>query len=280
MQATSLQNRAPAFLFFGAVHPKKSTDESFVPNSTWRSIADNFIIEFVASLLVHIALALTWNVDDELRFAPAAAIGLVMLCLKDEDLFFPDASPTVTFLLYALGGYNWPHLLARLMGQLCALGASVWFCTAAVLPPLAFRVVQPLPVVFFIEGLGSAVEHIAVMYLVLPMLPLAQRPTAIAEGLRFLFYRTRSKRDSNTPPSTPMIVHAALIITALHYVLQRGLCAEVNPFATIMLAMAMRQQDNHHDVWAHAGIAVWGQLVGVGFAAAYLAAFAPRLPRS
>lgn len=121
-----------------------------------RSILDNFIIEFVASLFVHVSLALFWNADDELRFAPAATLGLVMLCLKDEDLFFPDASPTVTFLLYALGGYKWPHLLARLMGQLCALGASIWFCTAAVLPPLAFRVEQPMGVVFFSEALASA----------------------------------------------------------------------------------------------------------------------------
>ena len=275
-----MQHRAQSLLFFGAAQPKKNTDENNVFNNPWRSIADNFIIEFLASLLVQVALGLFWNADDELRFAPSAAIGLVMLCLKDEDLFFPDASPTVTFLLYALGGYNWPHLIARLMGQLCALGAAVWFCSVAVMPPLAFRVVQPLPVVFFIEALSSAVEHLAVIYLVLPMLPLAPRPTPAAEGLRFLFYRARSKRDSTTPPPTLLVVHAAALVTLLHYVLQRGLCAEVNPFATIMLAAAMQQQHHDESHWTHAGIAVWGQLVGVGFAAAYLVAFAPRLPRS
>ena len=263
--------------------------------AVWRSIADNFLIEFIASLFVHVSLALCWNAGDELRFAPAATLGLVMLCLKDEDLFFPDASPTVTFLLYALGGYNAPHLLARLMGQLCALGASIWFCSVAVLPPLAFRIEHPLTVVFGIEALSSLVEHLAIIYFVLPMLPPPQHSNNNAADTNdevdenrhqqwLFFYRTRSKRDSTTPPPHAMMVRAALIVTALHYVLQRGLCAEVNPFATVMLAMAMQQQvpaEGGHgkDAWQHAGIAVWGQLVGVCIAAAYLVAFAPRLPR-
>lgn len=126
------------------------------------------------------------------------------------------------------------------------------------------------------------------VYMVLPMLPIAQR--SACDGLRFLFYRSRSKRDSTVPPPMASVVNAALVITILHYILQRGLCAEVNPFATIMLAMAMRLQQEEkgivgagHEkkgsVWAHAGIAVWGQVVGVGITAAYLIAFAPRLPR-
>ena len=215
-----------------AIHDAAGAENNNNNNNTggsdaWRSLADNFIIEFVASLFVHISLALFWNANDELRFAPAATLGLVLLCLKDEDLFFPDASPTVTFLLYALGGYNWPHLCARLMGQLSALGLSIWFCSVAVLPPLAFRVYQPMEVVFFTEALASTFEHLTVIYMVLPLLPLAARPTAAAEGLHILFYRARSKRDSTESPPMANVVNAALVIAVLHYVLQRGLCAEV-----------------------------------------------------
>jgi hypothetical protein len=99
--------------------------------------------------------------------------------------------------------------------------------------------------------------------------------------MRAFFYRARSKRKSRNPPTMAAVVHAALVVTVLHYVLQRGLCVEVNPFATVMLGMAMQRQlgeEGRHDAWGHAGIAVWGQLVGVGFAAAYLISFAPRVP--
>ncbi len=253
------------------------------------SLADNFIIEFVASLFVYVSLALFWNAGDELRLAPAATLGLVMLCLKDEDLFFPDASPTVTFLLFVLGGYNWTHFLARVLGQVCALGISVWFCSMAVLPVLDFRVKQPLNVVFGLEMLGSALEHLAVVYLVLPMLPIPDASSAKKKRASyFFFHRLRTsfgkrKCDSVIPPPPQAVLHAALIVTLLHYLLQRGFCVEVNPFSTVLLAsvMIIQSNNNHeHAGWDHAGVAIWGQLLGVLFVAAYATAFAPRLPRN
>lgn len=268
-----------------------------------RSLVDNFIIEFVASLFVYISLGLFWNAGDELRFAPAATLGLVMLCLKDEDLFFPDASPTVTFLLYVLGGYHWSHLVARVLGQGCALGISIWFCSTAVLPVLDFRVKQPLNAVFGLEVLGSALEHLTVVYFVLPMLPTFHdnnnNTTSFSthnnkntikkkKAMISFFHQARfgkRKCDSIVPPPAHLVLHAALIITVLHYLLQRGFCVEVNPFSSIFLASVMMMQqrtDYEHgnsDGWDHAGAAIWGQLLGVLFVAAYSIAFAPRLPR-
>ena len=50
----------------------------------------------------------------------------VMVCLKDGDCFFPDATPSVTVLLWLMGGYDsWVQPLARMSGQLLALGVNV-----------------------------------------------------------------------------------------------------------------------------------------------------------
>lgn len=238
-----------------------------------RSLADNFIIEFIASLFVFVSLALFWNVSDELRVVPAATLGLVMLCLKDEDLFFPDASPTVSMLLYALGGYHWSHLIARVGGQTCALGLAVWFCMEAALPPLAFRVDQPYAMVFYLEALGSTLEHLTVIYFVLPLLPIAQQSQRVR-----LFFQVRPKCSAPSGPSPREVAYAAGIISVLHYVLQRGFCAEVNPYASIVIAAAMQRQGKN--TWKHVGVAVLGQMAGVVFTAFYTLAFAPRVPRS
>jgi hypothetical protein len=61
-----------------------------------------------------------------LQFVPALALGLVLLCIKDKDYFFPDTSPTVTFVLWILGGYTWMHVAARVTGQLLGAVVALW----------------------------------------------------------------------------------------------------------------------------------------------------------
>ena len=72
----------------------------------WRTLLDNFMVEFMASLFVCLATILCWtpSTTDTLQFVPSLVLGLVLICIKDEDYFFPDTSPTVTFVLWVLGG--------------------------------------------------------------------------------------------------------------------------------------------------------------------------------
>jgi glycerol uptake facilitator-like aquaporin len=53
----------------------------------WRSMVDNCTIEFIASLFLILATVFCWSWKDDnplLQFVPPLAMGLVLLCLKDE----------------------------------------------------------------------------------------------------------------------------------------------------------------------------------------------------
>ena len=223
---------------------------------TARSIVDNFLIEFVATLLILITVVLFGAADDDMRFAPSLAIGLGILCFKDEDLFFPDASATVSVILYHLGAYNAAELLARLFGQLCAL--AVAFAVFVDQHHHHHAPVAPLGMVFFYELMGTVMEHLTIIYFVVPMLTAANNAALMR------------KREVTGPPNG-VVAHTAFVVTSLHFLLQRGLRAEMNPMATILLAMLQILPLDY------ALIALAAQCIGVFFAAGYLFAFAPRV---
>ena len=54
-------------------------------SSYWRTIMDNFMVEFMASLFLLLITVFCWNpANTLLQFAPPLAMGLILLCLKDE----------------------------------------------------------------------------------------------------------------------------------------------------------------------------------------------------
>jgi glycerol uptake facilitator-like aquaporin len=227
-----------------------------------RSIVDNFIIEFIATLMVYITVVLFGASDDDMRFAPSIANGLIILCLKDEDLFFPDGSATVSVILYFLGAYNTPELLSRLFGQICALAVAFAFFIGAPSPPIHDI---PLKSVFFYEAMGTIMEHLTIIYFVVPMLcNAATSHGSSAPGV------ARRKHELVGPPNG-VVAHTAVVVAVLHYVLQRGLKAEMNPMATLLLTMLSMLPLNH------AFMALAGQCTGVIVAGMYLYAFAPRV---
>ena len=60
------------------------------------------------------------------QLVPACAMYAVMVALKDGDCFFPDATPSVTILLWLMGGYDsWVQPFARMSGHLLSLGIIV-----------------------------------------------------------------------------------------------------------------------------------------------------------
>ena len=141
----------------------------------WRSMIDNCIIEFMSSLFVNLATIMCWDWSGDnqsLQYIPALVLGLVLMCLKDEDYFFPDATHTVTLVVWALGGYHtWIQPTARLCGQTIGFAVSIWICSFATLPHIKIHVQHPLSIVFVLEMIGTALEHMAVVYVILPLLP-------------------------------------------------------------------------------------------------------------
>jgi glycerol uptake facilitator-like aquaporin len=268
----------------------------------WRSIIDNCIIEFMAVLFVNLTTVMCWDFSGDnqtLQFIPALVLGLVLLCLKDEDYFFPDASHTVTLVVWALGGYRtWSQPCARLFGQTVGLAVSMWICSVATLPHIVIHVQHPLSIVFVLEIIGTALEHMAVVYVILPLLP-----SESAHGSNFKFPKVKPKSHKDTEaPSNHSVMHAAITFTGVHFCLWRSFNVEMNPSVTILLAFIRQIQEQaslstsssssaagtslehnnsptpHHgpSPWSHATMAIWGQLVGVLVCVVYTVLYVPR----
>ena len=263
-----------------------SSTQALESSPRWRSMLDNCMVEFVASLFVILALMFSWgwkaNDDPFMQFIPALSIGLTLLCLKDEDYFFPDGSWTVTIVLWALGGYgSWTHVLARLVGQTLAFVAALAICTSATLPVMLLHADHPLPIVFVLEMFATMLEHMAVVYVVMPLLPADN-----THGANFLFPKVKPKSDQSTKaPSNVVVMHAAVTFSALHWSMWRAFGTEMNPAITIVMAYVRDHQLHDptltaphmvQNPWDHATMAVWGQLVGLLLSLAYTAAYIPR----
>ena len=239
----------------------------------WRTLLDNVMVELMASLFVNLATILCWtsSTTDALQFAPSVVLGLVFLCIKDEDYFFPDGSPTVSFVLWVLGGYTWIHLAARIVGQLVGFALALWICLFAVIPRLDVRVEQGLGCAFALELIGTALEHMAIVYVVLPLLPPASSPFSVRK------VKPKSHHEAQAPPNA-MVMHASLVFAGLHWCLSKGLCIEMSPMITLLLAILRTTTHDtaFENAWPQAIVAIWAQAVGVGLCVAYVALFAPR----
>ena len=246
---------------------------------------DNCMVEFLATLFLILATIFCWNwkaADDAfVQFIPGLTMGLVLLCLKDEDYFFPDASWTVTIVLWALGGYgSWTHVMARLVGQSLALGMAFWICSSATMPPILMHIEHPLWIVFALETFATMLEHMAVVYVIMPLLPPVN-----SHGANFLFPKVKPKSDHSTKaPSNPVVMHAAITFASLHWCLWRAFGTEMNPAITLIIAFLRQRQSSsseHHNSegvnpWSHATMAIWGQVVGLLLCIIYTAVYIPR----
>jgi glycerol uptake facilitator-like aquaporin len=241
----------------------------FAQAPRWRSLVDNFLVECIATLLLHTALLFCW----EEQPIPSVVLGLMLLCIKDEDYFFPDGSPSVTIVIWVLGGYSWTHALMRILGQIVgtSLAVAVRLSDTPPMPALEYRVQHAPGVVFGLELIGTLVEHMAVVYVLLPLLPPSQHPTPTSRSLARIFPKVKPKSHSETQaPSNQAVVHAAAILSLLHWSLTWGLCVELTPLGTLARAIV----SNH--VWEEAVLAWWGQVVGITFCIAYVALYTPR----
>lgn len=245
----------------------------------WRTLIDNCVIELIASLFINLATILCWpradGGDGALQFVPALALGLALLCLKDEDYFFPDGSPTVTFVLWVLGGYAWPHTVARMLGQAGGFALALWICLGIrdMGPQLVHRVEHAAPIVFALEVIGTMIEHLAIIYVLLPLLPPASLGPANAAAW-WVFptqrkVKPKSHQDAQAP-SNPAVLHAAVTFATLHWCLWRGFGVDMNPAVTLLIGIL------RGGIWDTVAVALWGQLVGLALAVVYAAFYVPR----
>ena len=247
----------------------------------WRTLLDNCLVELVAALFLHLVTVLCWPAaagDTYLQFAPAIVFGLNLLCIKDEDYFFPDCAPTVTTVIWILGGYHWQHVAARVFGQMVGVGIAMWIALAAAgVSPLEHRVEHPHTVVFALELVGTLIEHLAVVDVLLPLLP----PLGVVAASAAAQKKVKPKSHPDTqPPSNSAVMHAAITFSTLHWCLWRGLSIDMSPTMTLLVAILRSQQPQNQGhvggIWGTAVVALWGQFVGVCVCVLYAALYVPR----
>ena len=259
----------------------------------WRSMIDNLCIEVFSSTVINLTSIFGYDYSGDnfaLQFTPALIVGLLMMGLKDEDYYFPDASPLVTLLMWAIGGYSsWMQAASRLAGHTLGFFISLWICSRATLPKLIVQhVLQPTSIIFALEAIMTLVEHLAVVYVIVPLLP---APSSSNGSVSWSFSRVRHKSHrENTPPSNKLIMHAAFVFVLIHWCMWRTFETEMNPSTAVLMAYVREKQRSAYnstvdafkhkydgvDIWGRCTVQVWGQLVGLLACVIYTLLFIPR----
>jgi hypothetical protein len=281
------------------VHVPSTETESHV-EMKWKtnSLIDNFLVEMLSSIMVNLSVIFSWDWSGDnfaLQFIPGIALGLIMLCIKDEDYFFPDGSPMVTILIWTMGGYfSWIQSLVRLMAHGVGFAISLWLCTSSPIPLMTYHKKYDPAVYFGMEALTTSIEHIAVVYVVMPLLPPMNK-----HGSKFLFPKFKPKSHPETEaPSNSTIMHAALVFSTIHWIFWRMLNCEMNPSVLILLSYLRVFQENEGldimkspklgsygssstasvpvDHWNYCIMGVWGQFIGLAVSLLYALFFIPR----
>ena len=179
----------------------------------WRSIVDNLVLETIASLFINVTAVSFGNLGFEgvaftepwLQLVPALAVGLVLLTCKDEHYLPPDATPTITLLFFCLGAYgSWVQAAARLLGHCLGFAIALVLCQSLPQPPQALPLERPGGAIFASEVIATCVEHMSIVYLLLPLLP--------SHSARF----DPRQGPANTPNNTAM-THAAAAFALSHW---------------------------------------------------------------
>jgi hypothetical protein len=255
--------------------------------AAWKSLVDNFIIEALASLFVNVTAVMYGHYGFQIsednhaagffadpwgQFIPSVATGIIFLTCKDEHYVPPDASPTVTLLFWSLGVYEtWMHAVVRLLGHLFAFTITYLLCKDMGLIPQALPILRPPGVVFGVELIATCLEHMAMVYLLLPLFP-------------------------NSARNNQSLAHVSVAFIASHWCLRVGFAAEMNPSVSLLKTLLAVQQlpsshavasanattaaaahhGTHHtaaELWHEGLMMVWGQIIGLVICAAYAAGF-------
>lgn len=282
-----------------------------MPIDHWRTVIDNFVMELLSALFINVSTVMYGGMkarqeapvfeDPWTQLIPALVMGLVMVSLKDDDFFFPDTTQTMTLLMWAVGAYdNWLHPFARLLGQTTAIGITLWFCKDIAIAPWVSLGRLPA-VIFSSEMLSTIIEHMAVVYLFLPLLPVAMHLQMQRSRLpRDSGLRVMPKNDPETEePQFQAVMVAALAFSGVHWCLRLSFLAEINPSLSVIKATLWTWQVQQHaaslganstqatasshdhvkeevdEIWSECLMAMWGQIVGFLIALVYIVNYLP-----
>jgi hypothetical protein len=247
-----------------------SSSSKGVGGSLWRNVLDNMFIEFLAALFIITAEIMYADWTDPWRqLIPAVVICGAMVCLKDGDCFFPDATPTVTLLMWSVGAYDnhWIQPCARILGQCVATGVAIamWRTLDGSAPKHVTLMARSHGSLFVFETLSTTIEHMGAVYLFIPMLPL------VSQG------RVRAKHHHETEaPDTHEVMYAALAFAGIHWGLRLSFMGEMNPLVTVARACILWHEGTGEEML----LMLWGEAVGVLVAMVYiLNYYAPRKQR-
>ena len=237
-----------------------------VNSDHWRSILDNVLIEFLAALFIIIAEIMfgEHGADPWTQVIPAVAIAGVMMSLKDGDSFFPDATPTVTVLMWSVGAYDsWIQPCARIAGQCLAAGVAIGLCRNVPDVPASEASERSHAAIFLFEMFSTVIEHMGAVYLFVPMLPM------LGQG------RVRAKHHHETePPALHEVMHSGLAFAGIHWALRLSFKSEMNPLVTLARTCIVWHG------WEEMLLMLWGEAVGVLVAMVYIVNYyAPRKQR-
>ena len=263
-----------------------------LPTDHWRAVMDNFVIEFLAALFINMSCVMyggmKYKHDDVLfsdpwtQLIPAIVMGLVMMSLKDDDFFFPDSTQTITLLMWSVGAYdNWVHPFVRIMGQTVAMGITIWLCKDIPIPLWVSLGRLPM-VIFASEMVSTIIEHMAVVYLFLPLLPSIVHSLMNNARQTYPKVRVQTKKHPETEePSNQVVMHASIAFAAVHWCLRLCFLSEINPSITFIKATLWTWQQNATDtvaideIWSESLMAIWGQCVGFLIALVYIVQYLP-----
>ena len=248
----------------------------------WRSLIDNLFIETVASVFIDVSAVVYGHLGYELlehggggvfmqpqfQLVPAVVCGLVILTCRDESYMPPDATPTVTVLLWCLGAYTtWMEAGARMLGHCIGFVITLLVCWDMGLVPQTMVFERPGAVVFGSEALATCIEHMSLVYLLLPLMPTRFDASA-----------------AKTVVTGNVAALAALSFAVTHWCLRVTFASEMNP--TVMLLRGVlgsaRPQPHYpeHGVWHECMMAIWGQCVGMLVCIVYCRANMPKVARA
>lgn len=249
-----------------------------------RVLLDAIIIEFLASFFVHVVVLMHWSEpthvdpsDWTLQFLPAVAWGMVLLILRDQDLFFPDTTASITLVQWCLGAYHtWKSPIIRIVGQLLGATAAVGLATLNTvrLPDYTENEHTGRLGLFFLNFAATTLEHLACIYIVLPLLPITNSHIKVVSSSASL------KEENRAAPSTERISMAAFAFACVHWLLWKTFNSEMIPTITVSVGF-MRSYTGADSVsashaWELVGFCVLGQIVGVVCALGYALFLIPK----
>ena len=253
----------------------------------WTSV-DGFIVEAIASFFVCSVCVMHWTEPDRhmtdwtIQFLPPLSWAFIMLSIHDREGWFPDTSSFMSLIQWALGSYTrWHQPLIRIAGQL--LGMSLCIGMLSVSDFTSIDLTEQHEAshsVIIVRNIAATfLDHIAAMYIILPLLPFFSNPSngnntgangissnSSNSGPAYSLIRQRLHHHKPTnaaneanpaipPQSTDRVALSALVFAGVHWTLWKTFASEMNPLVSFVIAVQREWQLGAYNeaAWARTG---------------------------